>query len=107
MIRFWEAHRDDVFLDTSGRPHPVPGAFQLVFCDLSTPNATRWNVYDELRDLIAACGVPREQIRFIHEAGTDQKKAELFAACRDGRVAVLLGSTEKMGVGTNVQDRLG
>ena len=107
VIRFWEAHRGDVFLDKSGRPHPVPGAFQIVFCDLSTPNATRWNAYDELRDLIAAGGVPREQIRFIHEAGTDQTKAELFAACRDGRVAVLLGSTEKMGVGTNVQDRLG
>ena len=85
----WEAHRDDVYLDSPAGRTRVPGALQIVFCDLGTPNATRWNAYDELRDLLAAGGVPREQIRFIHEAGTDQEKAELFAACRDGRVAVL------------------
>ena len=80
------------------------GSLQLVFCDLGTPGPG-WNVYDELRDQLAARGLPREAVRFIHEAKTDRDKAQLFAACRAGRVAVLVGSTEKMGVGTNVQDR--
>ncbi|MDQ6840511.1 MAG: helicase, partial [Actinomycetota bacterium] len=86
----------------SGRP----GTLQLVFCDLGTPNDNgRWSVYDELRDEMAANGIPAERIRFIHEAKTDADKAALFAACRGGSVAVLIGSTEKMGVGTNVQLR--
>ena len=103
-----QTHRDDVFLDKSGRPAPGPGRLPDRLLRPGHPERRAgWNVYDELRDLLAAGGVPREQIRFIHEAGNDQEKAELFAACRDGRVAVLLGSTEKMGVGTNVQDRLG
>jgi hypothetical protein len=76
-----------------------------VFCDTSTPSGDGWNAYDELRSLLVARGVPRDGVRFVHEATTDEAKAKLFAACRDGRVAVLLGSTEKMGVGTNVQDR--
>jgi hypothetical protein len=64
-----------------------------------------FNAYDALRDKLVARGIPRAKIRFIHEAKTDQEKAELFAAARDGRIAVLIGSTNKMGVGTNVQDR--
>lgn len=64
-----------------------------------------FNAYDALRDKLVARGIPRAKIRFIHEAKTDQEKAELFAAARDGRIAVLVGSTNKMGVGTNVQDR--
>ena len=75
-----------------------------MFCDLSTPSE-RWNAYHELRDLLAGRGVPREQVRFIHEARNDREKARLFAACRAGHVAVIVGSTEKMGVGTNIQDR--
>ncbi|HCT77812.1 MAG TPA: hypothetical protein DGT23_14720, partial [Micromonosporaceae bacterium] len=66
---------------------------------------TDFNAYDALRDKLVARGIPRQKIRFIHEAKTDQEKAELFAAARDGRIAVLVGSTAKMGVGTNVQDR--
>jgi hypothetical protein len=62
-------------------------------------------VYDDLRDQLVARGLPRGAVRFIHEAKTDRDKAQLFAACRSGSVAVLVGSTEKMGVGTNVQDR--
>ena len=84
-----------------------PGSLQLVFCDLGTPRPDRgWSVYDELRRQLAACGVGGEAVRFVHEAADDRAKAELFAACRDGRVVVLIGSTEKMGVGTNVQRRL-
>ena len=75
-----------------------------MFCDIGTPGDD-WNVYDELRDQLVARGMPRESIRFVHDAKSDRDKGELFAACRAGTVAVLIGSTEKMGVGTNVQFR--
>ena len=104
ITAIWRQHRHDRYLDTAGEAHPRPGALQLVFCELGTP-AERWNVYDELRAQLVARGVPAEAVRFIHEAKDDRAKAELFAACRAGSVAVLVGSTEKMGVGTNVQDR--
>ena len=104
IAAIWQAHRDQPYLTPDGRTYPARGALQLVFCDLGTPGEG-WNVYDELRTQLAACGVPRDAVRFIHEAKTDRDKAQLFAACRSGRVAVLVGSTEKMGVGTNVQDR--
>jgi N12 class adenine-specific DNA methylase len=94
----------DAVYDTPG-PAGRRGALQLVFCDLGTPKAGEWSVYEELRRRLVQLGVPREQVRFVHEARDDRAKAELFAACRDGRVAVLVGSTEKMGVGTNVQAR--
>lgn len=79
---------------------------QLIFCDLSVPKAGVFNVYDDVREKLAAMGVPREQIVFIHEAATETKKAELFAKVRSGQVRILLGSTPKLGAGTNVQDRL-
>ena len=102
----WAEHRERTYRDpASGEPSPVPGALQIVFCDLSTPNSGRWNVYDELRQLLHARGLPDASVRFIHEARNDAEKARLFAACRAGRVAVVVGSTEKMGVGTNIQDR--
>jgi len=104
IAAIWQDCRDRSYLAPDGRAYPARGALQLVFCDLGTPG-DGWNVYDELRTQLAARGVPREAVRFIHEAKTDRDKAQLFAACRSGRVAVLVGSTEKMGVGTNVQDR--
>ena len=76
-----------------------------MFCDLGTPSAGRWNAYDELRKGLIERGIPKDAVRFIHDAHTDQAKADLFAACRSGAVSVLVGSTEKMGVGTNVQAR--
>lgn len=80
---------------------------QIVFCDLSTPAQDgRFNVYHELRRLLIDGGIPREQIAFIHDYESDSAKEELFAAVREGRVRVLIGSTSKMGVGTNVQTRL-
>jgi N12 class adenine-specific DNA methylase len=85
--------------------HPTLGSLQIVFCDLSTPNPKRWNAYEELRRLLVARGVPREKVRFVHEAKNDAEKARLFEACRNGQVAVVVGSTEKMGVGTNIQTR--
>jgi N12 class adenine-specific DNA methylase/SAM-dependent methyltransferase len=104
IAAIWKAHQDDEYFDPGGIAYPVRGALQLVFCDLGTPGPG-WNAYDELRDQLTAQGLPTEAIRFIHEAKTDRDKAQLFAASRAGRVAVLIGSTEKMGVGTNVQDR--
>ena len=99
---------------------------QLVFCDLSTPrgkatndkeaaalaDATEetgvgnFNIYDDIREKLVAQGIPREQIAFIHEANTETRKKDLFAKVRSGQVRVLMGSTQKMGAGTNVQDRL-
>ena len=115
ILRIWEAGQEDKLT-------------QLVFCDISTPKGTgvatakqtegepfladdlpqenTFNVYDDIREKLIAHGVPAEQIAFIHEANTEVKKKELFARVRSGQVRVLMGSTAKMGAGTNVQDRL-
>ena len=94
VYHIWEEHTDTK-------------AAQLIFCDLSTPkNDGTFNVYDDIREKLIARGVPAEQVRFIHEANTDAQKKELFAKVRSGEVRILLGSTQKMGAGTNVQDRL-
>ena len=94
VYRIWEEHADTK-------------AAQLLFCDLSTPkNDGTFNVYDDIREKLIVRGVPAEQVRFIHEAATDAQKKELFGKVRSGEVRVLLGSTQKMGAGTNVQDRL-
>ena len=79
---------------------------QLAFCDISTPSAGKFNVYDDLRDKLISGGMPSEQIAFIHDANSDNQKKNLFAKVRSGQVRVLMGSTQKMGAGTNVQDRL-
>jgi N12 class adenine-specific DNA methylase len=81
-------------------------ATQLVFCDLSTPNPDKFNVYDEIRDRLIAKGIPPKEIAYIHDADTDAQKKELFDSVNAGRIRVLIGSTEKMGAGTNVQKRL-
>ena len=94
VYRIWEEYADTK-------------ATQLVFCDLSTPkNDGTFNIYDDVREKLVARGIPAEQIRFIHGATSDAQKKELFAKVRSGEVRVLLGSTPKMGAGTNVQDRL-
>jgi N12 class adenine-specific DNA methylase len=106
IFRVWERTRDNEYLDViTGQPSSVRGALQLVFSDIGTPNPDRWNVYDELHLQLVQRGMPGEAIRFMHKAKTDVDKARLFAAARAGHIAVLLGSTEKMGVGTNVQAR--
>ena len=79
---------------------------QLVFSDLSTPDPGRFNVYDEIRSKLVKAGVPASEIAFIHDATTDAAKKMLFDAVNAGRVRILIGSTEKMGAGTNVQRRL-
>lgn len=106
VAAIWAANRDRLYPDEHGQPSPNRGALQLVFCDLGTPNDDHtWSVYTELRRQLTARGVPGDRVRFVHEARNDRQKAELFAACRDGRVAVIVGSSEKMGVGTNIQRR--
>lgn len=79
---------------------------QMIFCDLSTPRAEGFDVYNDIRDKLVARGIPKEEVQFIHDADTEAKKAELFGKVRSGAVRVLMGSTQKMGAGTNVQTRL-
>ena len=87
---------------------------QLIFCDLSTPSGKKGereqtefqNVYDDLKEKLLAMGIPEEEIAFIHDADTDVRKKELFTKVRNGHVRILIGSTQKMGAGTNVQDKL-
>jgi N12 class adenine-specific DNA methylase len=89
----WEATRDT-------------RSTQLVFCDLSTPHPDRFNVYDDVRDKLLEKGIPEREIAYIHDAETDAQKKTLFDSVNAGRIRILLGSTEKMGAGTNVQKRL-
>lgn len=79
---------------------------QLIFCDLSTPSKDKFNVYDDIKNKLIDKGVPEEEIAFIHDAKTENQKAELFEKVRNGDVRVLFGSTQKMGAGTNVQDKI-
>ena len=94
VLKIWEEGKDQKLT-------------QLLFCDLSTPkNDGNFNVYDDIRKKLVAAGVPENEIEFIHNADTEAKKAALFSKVRSGDVRVLLGSTAKMGAGTNVQQRL-
>ena len=102
------SHIAAIYHQHKHRPYPQagarPGALQLVFCDLSTPSPG-WNAYQELKDRLVGHGVPADAVRFVHDGSGDRQKADLFAQARSGAIAVLLGSTAKMGVGTNVQAR--
>ena len=94
VLKIWEEGKDQKLT-------------QLLFCDLSTPkNDGNFNVYDDIRKKLVAAGVTENEIEFIHNADTENKKAELFSKVRSGQVRVLLGSTAKMGAGTNVQTLL-
>ncbi|MFB7890268.1 helicase-related protein [Cellulosimicrobium cellulans] len=108
LFNRWEGSKDRQY-DTrfgSGEKSDRTGGLQIVFADLGTPNSDgRFSVYDEIRDQLVARGIPRDQVRFIHEAKTADEKARLFDDANNGKVSVLIGSTEKMGTGTNVQNR--
>ena len=94
VLRIWEEGKEDRLT-------------QLLFCDLSTPKGDgQFNVYDDVKKKLLAAGVPESEVVFIHTADTEAKKKELFSKVRTGQVRILLGSTAKMGAGTNVQDRL-
>lgn len=92
-FEIWEKNRDEKLT-------------QLIFCDMSIPKPGVFNVYDDIKEKLVARGVPAEEIRFIHEAKNDTQKEALFQQVREGKVRVLLGSTGKLGTGTNVQDLL-
>lgn len=81
-------------------------ATQMIFCDMSTPKPNVFNIYDEVKDKLLKAGVPEDEIAYIHNANSDAKKKELFSKVRQGKVRILLGSTAKMGAGTNVQNLL-
>ena len=94
VLRIWEEGKADRLT-------------QLLFCDLSTPKGDgQFNIYDDVKKKLLAAGVPESEVAFIHTADTEAKKKELFSKVRTGKVRILLGSTSKMGAGTNVQDRL-
>ncbi|WAX58516.1 hypothetical protein M6B22_07060 [Jatrophihabitans cynanchi] len=104
IATIWGRNRGREYLGPDGTVSPLRGALQIVFSDLGTPK-DGFNVYDELRTALVLRGMPREAIRFVHEANNDRDKALLFAACRRGEVAVIVGSTERLGAGTNIQAR--
>lgn len=105
LHKVWLETHDRTYTNpATGEPSPTPGALQIVFCDYGTPS-DQWNVYDGLKDALIARGVPAERIRFVHDAKSDADKARLFEACRNGAVSIIIGSTSKMGVGTNIQRR--
>ena len=105
VAEIYMATAKNTYMGTAGAESQRKGALQLVFCDTSTPNNDRWNAYDDLRARLVERGLPPSSIRFAHEANDDRQKARLFEACRSGEVSVLVASTAKAGVGTNIQDR--
>ncbi|WP_221936741.1 DEAD/DEAH box helicase family protein [Skermania sp. ID1734] len=106
VAEVYHANAQNTYLTATGDESTITGALQLVFCDRGTPRRGRWSMYEGMRQAMVDLGVPEEQIAFIHDAHTAAKKAALQAACVSGRIAVLLGSTPKMGTGMNVQPRL-
>ncbi|WP_234798168.1 helicase C-terminal domain-containing protein, partial [Mycobacteroides chelonae] len=103
------ATADRVYLDPeTGAPMPRTGALQIMFCDRGTPssNPNQFTIYQAIKDELVARGMPADAIRFIHDVVKPADKLRLYHQCIHGEVSVLLGSTEKMGTGTNVQTRL-
>lgn len=108
-MQIYTADADRVYLDPeTGQPMPLTGSLQIMFCDRGTPSKDphQFTIYQAIKDELIARGMPAEAIRFIHDAVKPADKLRLFRDCIHGDVSVLLGSTEKMGTGTNVQTRL-
>jgi len=101
LAKVYHANADNMYGNSE-----VAGAFHLVLLDLGTPHPGDTAVYGRLRQLLVMHGVPADEVRWIHEAKTDKARAALFAQCREGSVAILMGSTSKVGMGTNIQTRL-
>ncbi len=106
VARIYHENKTNIYRTAEGAVSPTPGALQLVFCDLGTPQPGKRSVYDNLRDLLDEQGVPRESVAFIHDAKTDVQRLALQERCRNGGISVLIGSTPKMGTGLNVQGRM-
>jgi N12 class adenine-specific DNA methylase len=107
IASIWQENKGNVYTDPkTGEVDPIPGGMQIVFLDMGTPGSEdKWNGYDALKKELTDRGMDPSTIRYVHEAKNDAQKAELFAAARAGRISVLIGSSEKMGVGTNMQRR--
>jgi N12 class adenine-specific DNA methylase len=110
IAEIYEENKDRIYpvSDEDLTPQKLPGSVQIVFMDAGTPGSTAknaWDGYAYMKAELVEAGVPADKIRFIHEAKTDKAKAKLFEDARNGRIAVLVGSTEKMGTGTNIQAR--
>ncbi|MFW0120374.1 helicase-related protein [Rothia sp. P5764] len=107
VARIYEQYSQHQYLDTNKELSPIPGGLQVLFCDQGTPTgASEFNMYDALKEEMILAGIPGEKIAYIHDAHNDEERGELFKRCRNGEVAVLIGSTQKMGTGMNVQNRL-
>ncbi|MCV7076463.1 helicase-related protein [Mycobacterium szulgai] len=109
IMALYRANIDNIYRDPeTGQEMPIRGAFQIVFCDRGTPSKDprQFTIYAAIRDELVARGMPRESIAFIHDAVKPADKLNLAQRCRTGEISVLIGSTEKMGTGTNVQTRL-
>lgn len=106
IVQVWLDNRANTYPSPSDEgDQPAKGALQIVFSDLGTPTGDGFNAYGHLKELLVDRGMDPDRVRFIHEANNDRKKALLFEQCRTGGVDVIIGSTSKMGVGTNIQDR--
>lgn len=105
VTRIWQANKDNVYSDDTGKPSAKTGGLQIIFCDSSTPKAdsSQFNIYSEIRNSLRDKGMDPARIAFIHEWEDDRKT--LFAKCRNGDIDVLIGSTQKLGTGVNVQRR--
>lgn len=105
-LRIWNESKGRTYKGAFDADHPTPGGLQLLFCDRGVPNDEgRFDMYAALADRLVAGGMPRSQIALIGDATSDDERADLFERCRNGSISVLIGSTERMGTGTNVQER--
>ncbi|WP_324590530.1 helicase-related protein [Citricoccus sp.] len=105
VMEVHERTHDRQYTTATGEVSEVRGGLQIVFCDQSTPREDQWNIYHELRDQLTARGMAPERIAFIHDADTDEARQEMFTKAREGQLSVIIGSTAKMGTGTNIQRR--
>lgn len=105
IMDVYERTKENEYVDPLGEVSKTRGALQLVFIDFSSPDSEGWNAYEGLADELVARGMDRSKIAFIHDATNDRAKEALFSKARNGGISVLIGSTQKMGVGTNIQAR--
>lgn len=108
VMRIHESTKDNIYTTAAGEPSQTRGGLQIVFADLSTPrpeDPEQFTIYQELREQLIDRGMDPQRIAFIHDAATDAERVELFEKARSGQISVLVGSTQKMGTGMNVQDR--
>lgn len=105
MARIYRETANNEYVNRVGEVEPITGALQIAFLDRGIPGGGGFNMYGELKRLLEKEGIAPERVAFIHDAETDDERAELFERCREGKVNILIGSTEKMGTGVNVQKR--